>query len=246
MMSMVRNQPAWRVVAILATLFACTAAVGVAYAMPGPTACAAIEALGLETLPDGTRVDPGASETERRQFADVARAARSRIADMFGGVRAKPILAFLKSRRALFPFSYNAFGSTQFVGGRTCVLIGPRGTNTDVVAHELMHAELADRVGAWQRWWSIPVWFDEGVAMQLDTRPAYDLHSIAPTAEPRQVRDLNSAGAFFVADDRALTLHYALAKAEVASWLAKVGPGSLFDRLHRIHNGEAFQAVVER
>jgi hypothetical protein len=234
-----------RVVALILALVLCSAVVA-AVAMPGPTSCAVIDTLKFETLPSGARVEPGASEAERQRLADIERAARLRIADTFGAARANPIIAFLRSPRALYPFVYNAFGSTQFVGGRICVLIGPEGTNTDVVAHELMHAELADQVGAWQRWRSIPVWFDEGVAMQLDHRPAYDLGTDAAAVAPQMVRDLKSPSQFFVSDSKTLTLHYALAKAEVSLWLAKLGRGELYDRLQRLRAGAAFDEVVAR
>lgn len=41
------------------------------------------------------------------------------------------------------------------------ILFGPNGQNLDVMAHELVHAELAHRSSALLRIYKIPSWFDE-------------------------------------------------------------------------------------
>lgn len=123
-------------------------------------------------------------------------------------------------------------------------MVGPKGQTPDVVAHELMHAEIADRVGVWGRQSQLPVWFDEGLAMQVDFRPQYALPDGA-TAEAEYVTTLSSHRTFFVSDDGVLTKHYALAKAVVAVWVAEVGATSVYRELERIRAGEPFQAVIK-
>ena len=121
-------------------------------------------------------------------------------------------------------------------------MVGPKGQNADVVAHELMHAEIADRVGYWGRFTQLPVWFDEGLAMQVDFRPRYVLRDKA-RAKTEYVKTLSSASEFFVQDDDLLTKNYASAKAEVALWVADVGNTSVYSRLERIRAGERFDAT---
>ena len=124
-------------------------------------------------------------------------------------------------------------------------MVGPKGQNLDVVAHELMHAELFERVGFWGRFTQIPVWFDEGLAMQVDYRPRYVLSREA-SAQAKNVRTLESARDFFLQDGDLLTKNYAMAKAEVANWLDDVDRASVYDRLERIRAGESFNAVTQR
>jgi len=112
-----------------------------------------------------------------------------------------------------------------------------------VLAHELMHAELAERVGYWRRMTQMPTWFDEGVAMQVDFRPRYDLLK-SVTARTGEVRKLATAGAFFGGNDGERVRNYAAAKYEVAHWLSDVGRPSLYRRLERLRNGEPFAAVL--
>ena len=107
-----------------------------------------------------------------------------------------------------------------------------------------MHAEIANRVGYWRRLTQLPMWFDEGLAMQVDFRPRYVLHSGAGT-ETKRIKTLWSAGDFFVPDDELLTKNYAVAKAEVAIWVADVGNASVYRQLERIRAGEPFDVVIK-
>ena len=169
---------------------------------------------------------------------------RSRIENMFGTPRSQPIVVFFSDPDAYWPFTLNQYGSTNFIGPKTCVIVGPKGQTPDVVAHELMHAEIADRVGFWGRLRQLPVWFDEGLAMQVDFRPQYAL-SEGATAETEYVKTLSSYHTFFVSDDGLLTKHYASAKAVVALWVAEVGKISVYSELERIRTGELFQTVIK-
>ncbi len=212
---------------------------GVSFAAPQSVACALIDLGAMDTLSDGTRVEPGYSAAERVEISQLLASARARIDKTFGAPQARPIVAFRKEPR-LFGLPLNAYGSTTFVGSRACVVLGPNGHNLDVVAHELMHAELFDRLGPWSRLTQLPVWFDEGLAMQVDFRPAYEL----PQSEPSEtafVRRLTTAHQFSaVQTDAQLTHHYAAAKAEVARWLPEVGASSVYSRLERLRQGEPF------
>lgn len=207
-----------------------------AAAGPGTVACVFIDASGLVTLPDGTRVEPGRSAEDHAALEQLLTEGRARIAQTFGAPRAQPIVVFLREAH-LFGLPLNPYGSTSFIGTRACVVLGPKGHTPDIVAHELMHAELFARVGYWRRLTEIPTWFDEGLAMQVDERSAY----AAPTGGTAFVRQLDTVRAFnATANDAQATLNYAAAKAEVAQWLTRVGAGSLYPRLERVGGGEAF------
>ena len=126
------------------------------------------------------------------------------------------------------------------LGTRVCVFIGPKGRSVDVVAHELVHAEVFERVGPWARATQLPVWFDEGLAMQVDYREAYDLSENFDTSF---VRTLASPADFYTAGEDALTMNYGSAKVEVARWVAGVGARSVFAQLARLRNGEPFASI---
>jgi uncharacterized protein YccT (UPF0319 family) len=215
-----------------------------ALALPGPTACLLLGVADLQKLADGSLAE-SESEGDQQRFAQLTRDARLRIESTFGAVESKPIIVFFDQPNGFGPFRLNAYGSAASIGSRTCVMVGPKGQNVDVVAHELMHAEIHHRVGYLAYFLQIPTWFHEGVAMQVDYRPQYSLSS-QDAQNTAYVRDLTAPSTFNAGDDQAPTRNYASAKHEVASWLSKVGPTSLYSRLKRMKDGQSFaEAITE-
>lgn len=218
---------------------------GYAVANPAGAVCAASGVMPLTRLSDGVLVETGSSHPD--QPAVVQRLlsnAKGRIGEAFGDPRSVPTVVFFNSATSFWPLQLNEYGSTQFIGPKTCVLIGPKGRNVDVVAHELMHAEIADRIGVRAKFADLPTWFDEGLAMQVDFRPEYDLAE-GGDHDTKSVRALRSARAFFAPDSQQLTNNYASAKAEVAAWTARVGDASVYAQLERMRRGEAFESVAD-
>jgi hypothetical protein len=234
--------------AIKHTLVAATFAVVLAsattfaFALPGPTACLLVGVADLHKLSDGSLTE-SESEVDQQRYVQLTRDARARIKSTFGKVESKPILVFFSRPDGFGPFKLNAYGSTQFIGSRACVMVGPKGQSVDVVAHELMHAEIHHRAGYLKRFLQLPTWFDEGVAMQVDYRPRYSL-SPQDIQNADYVRGLTTFSSFFASDEQAVVRNYASAKQVVASWLSKVGTTSLYSRLQRMRGGESFAEVV--
>jgi hypothetical protein len=231
-----------RLVAILTTLI-CLSATTLVVVAPGTTACLLIDLAGFDALPDGTRVKRTTSPVAQASIIGLQTRARARIEQTFGTPRANPIVAVFDDAKSLWPLGLNTYGSPHFIGSRACVFIGPNGQNVDVVAHELMHVELWDRVGVWKRATTIPTWLDEGVAMQVDHRPEYSL-PVNPTMITSSVRNLGSPRQFNRGTDAQLTEHYAFAKSEVAAWLLTANPMTLYSRLDRIRTGTPFQTAL--
>jgi hypothetical protein len=211
------------------------------FAFPGPTACAVVGFAGMHSLADGFFTDSGSQESWR-QFTSLVQEARARIEATFGATESRPIVVFFEGARGFGPFQLNGYGSTQMIGSRACVLVGPSGQNVDVVAHELMHAELHHRTGPLARLLEVPTWFDEGVAMQVDYRRPYWISSQA-SQDADRVRTLTTSSSFSSDDDQALTQNYAFAKAVMAAWTDKAGAHTLYDRLRELKQGRAFGKV---
>lgn len=224
-------------------LSACLAS-ALALAAQGPTAaCLLIDTMDLQRLPDGSLTDSTDAQ-EQARYIQIAQEARERISSKFGAPEAKPILVFFNDSSAMGSFHLNANGSAPFIGSRACVLIGPKGQNTDVVAHELLHSEIHHRVGYMKRWLQLPAWFDEGIAMQVDYRSRYD---IAAEDIPRAdaVRSLFTFSSFFSGGENTVVTNYARAKHVAGAWLAKTGGNSLYERLDRMRRGESFAEAMD-
>ena len=178
-----------RVLAVLAAVCG-FGVVGYAAANPAVAVCATLDVMPSTRLDDGTLVASGTLEPDQaRVIQRLLSDAKGRIREVFGEPRSKPLVLLFDEETGFGPFRLNEYGSTQFIGSRTCVLIGPKGQNVDVVSHELMHAETADRIGFVAKFTELPTWFDEGLAMQVDFRPAYDIPAEA-TVDSKPVREL--------------------------------------------------------
>lgn len=236
----------FRISRILAALVAVSGfgAVGYAAANPAVAVCAVSDAIPSIHLNDGTLVASSTLEPDQaRVIQHLLLDAKGRIRDVFGEPRSKPIVLFFDDSTRFGPFRLNEYGSTQFIGSRTCVLIGPKGQNVDVISHELMHAETADRIGFWAKFIELPTWFDEGLAMQVDFRPEYDIQA-GVIVDSKPVRELRSARSFFASDSELLTANYAFAKNEVTLWAKRVGYLSTYAHLERIRQGETFESAI--
>ena len=167
--------------------------------------------------------------------------ARERIKDTFGTPEANPMVLFFDHEDAFWPLKLNPYGSTSYLGKRSCVFVGPEGQNVDVTAHELMHAEIAYRIDFKRRGSEWPIWFDEGLAMQVDFRDAYTL----PDSYPSDfVRTLKTGSDFFVVGNEQLTTRYAAARKEVGQWVASINKDSVYVYLARVKSGESFKSLM--
>jgi hypothetical protein len=192
-----------------------------------------------------TCVVSGSQQTPSALQAQLLSDSRARIQSSFGSLRSKPMVVFFNESNAFWPLKPNEYGSTSFIGSKVCVIVGPKGQNIDVLAHELMHAEIADRVGYWRRWTQLPIWFDEGLAMQVDYRPDYNL-SESDSSDADDVKSLRSASEFFAPTDALLTKNYASAKVVVKKWVADVGSSKVYRQLERVRAGESFESMISK
>ncbi len=146
--------------------------------------------------------------------------AQQRVAELFGTTQSQPLIHCLTQPTLGIWLNH---GTTNFAPMLPAVvLIGPKGNNVDVLAHEWVHAETSHRLGFLQRSFGLPTWIDEGLAMQADHRSDYNQTALLKYKQqpglvlPEAKRISNSD--FFVASTQG-KLHYALSRCAVAGWL---------------------------
>lgn len=175
-------------------------------------------------------------------------AAKSRVAVLYGGFTDRPVIIVSDRpdpvRRYGVDRGKTALSYISLAG--SYIVLGPGGTNPDVIAHELSHAELARRIGVMGRL-KIPAWFDEGLAMQVGYRPQYgESEWRRITKDGRSAPDMAAIAKpdrFYGDEPEA---HSILARHEVGLWLARVGKKGLWELLGELKTGadfgEAYQA----
>lgn len=146
--------------------------------------------------------------------------AERRVEGLFGAVTSQPRIGCLW--QPSLGLGHN-IGTTNFAPGLApVILLNSDGNRVDVIAHEWAHAELAERLGFFDRNFVLPTWVDEGVAMQVDRRDSYNAHALSQLNK-REDLERPHHGAlvgtgFFQAGDQG-RYHYAWAKCAVAQWL---------------------------
>lgn len=215
----------------------CTAAYG------AQIRCQLVGWSGMTRLPGNIFVAPETTDVEKNTFVSLHSEAVLRNKAFLGETFSSPIVIVASTPELMSRFGQtgNRTAVTHLAFGTAAIVIGPDGANVDVVAHELLHAEIAHRIGWWNRELRLPVWFDEGLAMQVDYREAYSEEAWQTRTEfganAPEVTKLTSQRSFFTEKS---WLHFATAKHEVARWLDVVGHDGLLDLLRSLEAGKPF------
>jgi hypothetical protein len=236
----------WKITLGIVGLVLFVTPTAVALAQPQATACALINYRGLDEVAPGILAASDVTIGERRDFVRLHTAAKLRIVNTFGPRRASPVIVIgsTEALRHLFPGA-SSYASTILIPYRSCVIVGPKGHDVDILAHEELHAEIHHRVGHWYRLTQIPTWFDEGLAMQVDSRERYTWSLQTGALPSGTVKQWTSRLQFFRGDDEELTRHYAMAKEEVRLWLQELGRENVYSFLERVRQGDRFVETYE-
>ena len=178
-------------------------------------------------------VDPAWDTSTVRELERALVEARMRVELLFGTpARARPVVIAADSPESILRFMGNLHGATHATPLATIIVLGPEGVSSiDVIAHELVHAEHVKRSG-WLRYTLAPMWFIEGLGMQVDHRSDYDdaawVERTGNGARAPALDELAQASGFSSGD---LPANYAHARREVSRWLSAAGPGALAELL---------------
>lgn len=126
------------------------------------------------------------------------------------------------------------------------IIIGNEGIDVDILAHEICHAELYERIGFFKYSFNIPTWFNEGLAMQVDTRNYYSEDTLKVRSHNYQnmpdVHSLKTMNSFYNGSEETIMLNYMAAKHEVHHWYTKEKFATL---LQKLQAGESFDSAFE-
>ncbi len=226
-------------------------------------------------------VNPQMSQEERSNLISLYQKSRLRIDSLFGSNEAKPSILVGTTNEVMQLFGDNFItnseektGMTHLTPFGTYIILSPKGTNIDVLSHELCHAELVHRLGWQTRRQKIPIWFDEGLAMLIDKRFDYwtvlqqdwrdliDLENHTTNFDSTNsvfysstktdsllvssfsLKNLQTTEQFFTKNSQ---IHYFLAQEEVSRWYKKKGQKGLLELIESLkENGfeESYQQII--
>lgn len=183
-------------------------------------------------------VDSLFSTSEQKHIIATFNNAQNRVSTQYGALTSTPVIivASNSTRAKKFGVVAPVPGTTNVVPWGQYIALSDRGHNIDVMAHELVHTETAHRLGYIKWMLALPVWFKEGIAMQVDHRKKYRIVEDGLPA----IATLESADNFYSGN---ITLNYVAAKSEIATWLS--ADHNLYAFLEKIKAGENFTQLYK-
>lgn len=172
--------------------------------------------------------------------------ATERVTSFWGALESKPVIILSESNDKLKRLGYNASPFTSmylFHGARTYMIFSTANLDIDLLAHEMTHAEIYGRIykDKWYNKGLIPIWFNEGVAMQNDYRDKYNETAWEKvTNHGTIVKSLNSIDSVqsFYTDDS--VINYIIARHELQEWISRNGKATLIELIQKVNAGEEF------
>jgi len=207
------------------------------YFFKGAIACEIPLPLGYkEVLPNVFVAKDGSRNIQDLEFLNYG---AMRVSDMFGEVVAVPTIILTSDKNESNKFFASDTATSHFSPFNNCLVIGPKGQNVDVVAHELVHAEIYSRLGWLTQLLRMPRWFEEGVSLIVDFREPFLVENISmDKVEVEAVKKLFYGHQFYNAN---AFDNYRAARLAVES----VDKNEFYANLERMKQGESFDAVFD-
>ncbi len=131
-----------------------------AYAYAYIVRCALIDYSGFTQISGNLYVSYKLPQGSHQEIEALLRDARSRITGHYGTPRANPVIVVVSDQQEANDYGiYDAPGKLFFTPWNNYLVLNYKRKSVDVAAHELVHAEIVDRLGYFRRQYSIPVWF---------------------------------------------------------------------------------------
>lgn len=201
----------------------------------------ACELIGLTHFTEASSnlyVDESISTQPQNRLTAIVQEAVDRVTRTYGAPTSEPrIIATADTYYAKLGFNPTGMQSSGFF--RECIFLGPKGLNTDVVAHELVHAEVRHRTSLWVELTQLPAWFIEGTGIKVDYRHPFLIENMNVTND-----DLTKIkSVFFLSDFPNTNVKYYQASLIA---VAPMDPKSMYAGLDKLNKGGAIQRCFRR
>lgn len=220
---------------------------GTAYPFSPVVRAALIGFSDFHKVGDNLYFESNLNKTEQESIITLLYAAKARISKTFGEPIAEPTIIVVGSAKTANDYGlHDVPGKFFFTPWGNYLVLNQTQLSLDVTAHELVHAEIAQRLGYVSRFRDIPTWFDEGVALQVDFRSHYMFDCVTfNKVEIERVKRLDNPSQFWSKDKDQNIKNYQAAKAAVCELFKRISPSSLYDYLKKIRQGANFYDVFE-
>ncbi|MFK7863435.1 MAG: hypothetical protein AB8B95_04310 [Pseudohongiellaceae bacterium] len=194
-------------------------------------ACELIQYSNYTKLSPRIFVSQSFNAEKQQRLLSLIESATARVDTTFGQPISEPTIVVVANEDEASDFGTNPYGSTLLSPLGECVIIGYKGHNIDVIAHEYVHAEVHHRIGWLNYLLGVPIWFSEGIALLVDFREPYTIKNI----------DLESE---FIGRVRAGSFDFSVASYQAAKVLLNnIDTAQLYENLELLKNGQSIENV---
>ncbi len=127
------------------------------------------------------------------------------------------------------------------------IVLSKEGTDLDIIAHEISHAELYARIGFYRWNFVIPDWFKHGLAMQSDYRNYYSSDTLsARTSHFKSmpaITKFKTGAQFYNGTRDEIMLRYMVAKYVVGRWYSRE---KLLQLVKDLNSGKTFEESFKK
>lgn len=198
-------------------------------------ACEAINLVGFAEISPDVYVDSSLNNQQLLSLNDTINQAYDRVEQMYGATTSSARI-IVTHHTDYIKFGLNPTGMQKSGFFRECVFLGPKGLNTDVIAHELVHAEVRYRTDFLVEHTELPAWFIEGTGIKVDYRAPFLIENIHVSQD-----DVDKIKSVFFFHQFSNTSVKSYQAARIA--IEAFEPKKLYVGLERLNNGENFEEV---
>jgi hypothetical protein len=210
--------------------------------------CLLIDFSGMKEIKDNIYISSNTGDEKIKNILEIITESDQRIKDLWGEKKSDPVLLFCTDIEDFYKFGmYKSHGvARNFLFG-SYIIIHPEAITTDVLSHELCHAELFHRVGYFNDS-EIPSWFHEGLAMMVykNLPESYLRNMNDMKILNDDFKDLESNEDFYSSPVKTNLLYLSALK-EVSNWYnSRDGKNDLIRLVEMINIGYNFYDTYER
>lgn len=186
---------------------------------------------------------------DRDDLTSILDDSAARVSDFWGTIKSSPIMIICDNDKTLSKLGGDHDTTTiVFFKAYSYISISSKYLNTDIVAHELTHAELHSRIYAGKLPQKlVPTWFDEGIATQNDYREKYndEAWNVATNngLDIIDLSEIDTASEFYSGADSDRVTRYIISRHEVKEWIGQNGINGLLELIAGINSGVDFYAL---
>jgi len=192
-------------------------------------------------------ISPDMNDQETQQIQKLIEQSKAKVIAKYGDYQATPHFIVTSNKIQSDQFQLGDVPATTYFlpwEADGYIVLGVTTRDVNIIAHEMVHAEVADRLGGYSKRSLIPVWFDEGVALQVDEREQYmNLAGVISTQAMQDVQMLHTPKQFWTQNKAQNIKHYQAAKQITMQILDKIDM-PLFELLEKIKQGESFETLI--